>query len=168
MKSAIGIVALAAAFLAGCASHEQKLRSLGDTLHSTPLVTAPFGYGIVSVAPDPIVLNLRAKEPKVTWLAPDSFTFPNDQKGRGIEILGLVVDANDRPVDLRANPDALKAPGVRVRPGTNEHFRCTYSASLVTCVPGQVVKYGVYRYVIRLRDKAGNQLVGDPTVIPME
>jgi hypothetical protein len=167
MKGAMS-VALAAVFLAGCASHETHLRRLGDQLHVTPLVTAPFGYGIVSISPDPIVLDLKAKEPKITWLAPEGFTFPIDQRDRGIEIVGLVVDADGKSVDLRRSPNALKAPGLRIRPGTAEHFKCSHAPTTVTCVPVQVVKGGVYRYVIRVRDKAGNQLVGDPSVIPME
>lgn len=168
MKKSLSI-AVAAAVLAGCASHEHHTRRLGDQLHSTPLVTAPFGYGIVSVSPEPIVLNLRVKEPKVTWSAPEGFTFSTDQKTRGIEILGLVVDAKGEPVNLRTNPNALKDASPNVREGSSSHFRCDVAERQATCVPGVgLVKNGVYRYVIRLRDKAGNLIVGDPHVVPAE
>lgn len=164
MKKSIGVAVAAALMLAGCAWHERRAQKLGESLHTAPLLTVR--YATVSVAPEPIVLDLK-KESRITWRAPAGYTFPKDAKG--IEFLGLVLDAKGEPLDLRADPNALKAGGLKTREGTGSHFQCSVTAAEATCVPAAgIVKNRVYRYVIRLLDDKGAQVVGDPHVVPAE
>ena len=127
MKKTFVVVALAAALMAGCASHDHHLR-IGDRLHSTPLLTVRLG--IVSVAPEPIVLDLSDPKAMIAWQAPAGFTFP----ANGIEILGLVVDSKGNPI--APDPKELKAPNLGVQGGgSSEAFRCKSAEKEFTCAP---------------------------------
>lgn len=158
-RSVAGV--LVGAILAGCASHDQVLPRMADRLHSKPLITVRLG--IVSVAPEPIVVDLRDEKASISWQAPVGHTF----RGKGIEILGIMADAEGRPIP--PDPEQLKKPNVRTLPeGQRSAFDCKVSATEVVCAPvAGVVRRGVYRYAIRLLDKDQKPVDGDPYIIPM-
>jgi hypothetical protein len=172
----LGLMLVAAAALGAC-SHDSKRISeaAAEALHANPVLTVR-GSGLISVAPEPIVLRLAEQKEPIVWRLPSGFTF--QVKGRkvdkeekeerdGIEILGLVVDSQGRPV--APGPDALKESGLDLKADEARAFRCAPANAERTAFACQVdqrlVKKGIYRYAIRLRDKSGKRIEWDPTIM---
>jgi hypothetical protein len=176
----LGLALVAAAALGACSHHPHGPSGrMADALHANPLLTVR-GPGLISVAPEPIVLSLKQQKEPIVWRAPAGFTFPSkdnrdakDPKNQkdGIEILGLLVDSQGRPVP--PGPEALKESGLAVQAEGSRAFSCkianqertAFACSVNTDL---VVKSGVYRYAIRLLDKDGKLIEWDPNIFGMD
>lgn len=170
----------AAALLAGCVVLPQPPRppsppqppwsgqpqqpGLADALHTRPLLTVRFGT--ISVSPEPIVVSLRDLKEPIVWRLPEGHRFPAEG---GIEFLGIVVGAGGKPVP--PSQESLKDPSprldrqgrqaleCRVQGDDRREFACRFTARAMP---------GVYRYVIRVIDKAGRTLEWDPSMFAMD
>jgi hypothetical protein len=173
MKKKLGLALLAAAALTACSHHSQRISDrMAEALHANPVLTVR-GPGLISVAPEPIVLNLKAQKEPIVWRVPSGYTFPvkDGKEGRdGIEILGLLVDSQGRPVP--PGPDALKESGLALLREESRAFNCAPAnkerTEFACAVNSSLVKKGVYRYAIRLLDKDGKLIEWDPNIFGME
>ena len=169
----LAFVFVAAAALGACSHHPHRISdAVADALHANPVLTVR-GQGVISVAPEPIVLNLKEQKVPIVWHVPSGFTFPvrGGKEGKdGIEILGLVVDGQGRPV--RPGPEALKESELGLNREEARAFKCAATnpdRTTFACeVDQRLVKIGVYRYVIRVLDKNGKLIEWDPSIFSMD
>lgn len=173
MKKKLVLALCAAAALGACSHHPHRLDDRrADVLHSNPLLTVR-GPGLISVAPEPIVLYLKELKAPIVWRLPAGFTFPvrSEKGGRdGIEILGLVIDGQGRAVP--PGPEALKETGLGLAREEARAFKCEPAnkeqTEFACVVEPTLVKKGVYRYAIRVLDKDGKLIEWDPNIFGME
>ncbi len=164
MKKTLSAAVLSAAVLAGCSVHQHHTRDFADQLHSRPVLTVR--HGVISVAPDPIVIKKSELKGPITFLAPEGYTFPATN---GIEFLGLVTDRQGNPV--APDPRELKNSAFELQTEAKNAFNCRASEDrrqFVCDVVAERLKKGIYRYAMRLQDSSGKPIESDPSVFSME
>lgn len=162
MNKTVTAVVLTAAVLAGCSTHRHPTQQFADQLHSQPLLTVR--HGVISVAPDPIVIKRSELKGPITFLAPEGYTFPPN----GIEFLGLVVNRNNQPID--PDPMELKRSAFDVNAEGRKAFDCRFddkNPREIACHATAALRKGVYRYAMRLQ-KGQERIEGDPHVFAMD
>lgn len=167
MKSKAFVAVLAAVVLTGCAMHGHHGDRGGpraDRLHAFPMLTVR--HGVISVAPDPIVIKRSEDKGPLTFLAPAGYTFPAKD---GIEFLGIVTDRQGNPV--LPDPRELKNSGFELQVEARNAFSCRASDSrreFICDIVPERLKKGIYRYAMRLQDSSGKLIESDPSVFSME
>ena len=164
MKTPVVIVA-AALLLGGCGwmpHHEHPIEHLGAQLHQRPLVVVK--GGLVSVSPEPVVVQPSAGDRAVTFRLPPGTRFD----GAGIVVLGRLVDAKGEP--LPPTQKTLESTGGKLDERAREAFACRVAADQqsATCTPGgKPGARGVYKYQIRVVHQ-GRLLTWDPNILHLD
>lgn len=165
MNRLIGVALAATVLLGGCAMHpHDHAQRLGDWLHERPLITVK--GGIISVAPEPIVVYRGKSAGPIVWRLPKGYTFPDD----GIEIKGRVIGRDNQAV--LPNQAALKDPGLGIDPKPMRAFDCSVNSNdrqEFSCRPAPgITELGVYRYVIRVLKDGKERIEWDPHIFSMD
>lgn len=168
MVRTLATLAAGALLMAGCATHDHGARhaqQLERLLHSRPLVTVR--YGVISIAPEPIVIHLKEVKGPLVFQLPEGYRFP--AKAPGIEFLGVIIGENGQP--QKPSQDLVKEPRPRLNVEARRHFLCTTDDKTyreVSCqVTSSVLRNAVYRYTIRVEGPNGT-ITWDPNVFSMD
>lgn len=151
--------------LGGCGwlhTHDGHERHLAERLHQRPLVHVK--AGLLSVSPEPVVLQAGAGDRSIAWQLPAPALF----EGAGIVVLGRLVDARGEPVP--PTQKALETPGLKIDGTQREAFACRVSEDRrqVSCTSsGKPGARGVYKYQIRVLHE-GKTLLWDPNILHLD